>query len=150
VAKIREFKATDLDRCVGLFVRVFSQPPWEDLWPSAERALAYLSDIVGTPGFRGFIAYEGRKLLAMCLGHKVRWWAGDEFYLDELCVDLEVQRKGIGTKLVAHAQSALRREGVQVFVLLTERDTPAECFYARQGFASSAKVVFMYRPVDQG
>jgi len=45
--KIRAYKPSDLARCVKLFVKVFSQPPWEDQWPSEERAGEYLSDIVG-------------------------------------------------------------------------------------------------------
>jgi len=148
VTKIRAYKPTDLGRCVKLFVKVFSQPPWEDQWPSEERAGEYLSDIVGTPGFEGYVAYEGRRILGLCFGHRVRWWAGDEFYLDELCVDSDVQRQGIGTELMNHLWRRLARQGIQVVVLLTQRNTLAEAFYARQGFLISPRTVFMYRQVE--
>jgi ribosomal protein S18 acetylase RimI-like enzyme len=148
VAKVRAFRDGDLDRCVELFVKVFSQEPWEDQWPSAERAQAYLSDIMGTPGFRGYVACEGRQILGMCFGHKVRWWSGDEYYLDELCVDSAVQRNGIGTQLVEYAKERLLKEGVQFIVLLTEKDTVASQFYAKQGFEASDKAAFMYNRID--
>jgi ribosomal protein S18 acetylase RimI-like enzyme len=148
VVKTRPFKLTDLDRCVKLFVQVFSEEPWQDQWPSLDRAREYLSDIVATPGFEGFIAYEGRKLLGLCLGHKVRWWAGDEFYIDEFCVDSNVQRSGVGTQLLDYARERLRKKRIQFVVLLTERDTLAERFYVKQGFDTSDKAIFMYHRLD--
>jgi aminoglycoside 6'-N-acetyltransferase I len=148
MVKTRSFKPTDLDRCVKLFVKVFSQEPWQDQWPSLERAKEYLSDIVGTPGFEGFIAYEGSKILGLCLGHKVRWWAGDEFYIDEFCIDSSVQRSGIGTQLLEHARECLQKAKIQFVVLLTERNTLAESFYVKQGFDTSDKAIFMYCRLD--
>jgi aminoglycoside 6'-N-acetyltransferase I len=145
LAKMRAFKSTDLDRCVRLFVKVFSQEPWEDQWPSLARAKAYLSDIVNTPGFRGFVLYEGRTILGLCFGHEVRWWAGDEFYIDEFCIDSDVQRRGLGTELMNHVKQDLLGDGIQFAVLLTERETLAERFYAKQGFTPSAKTTFMYQ-----
>lgn len=130
-----------------VFVQVFGQPPWEDEWPSNERAKGYLSDIVNTPGFKGFVAYEGRKIHGVCLGHKVRWWAGDEYYLDELFVDTDVQRTGIGGALIDYAKQQLERDGVGVVVLLTQRETPAERFYAKQGFVSNIRTLFMYQQI---
>ena len=128
VAKMRGFRPTDLDRCVKMFVAVFSREPWKDEWPSLERAKDYLSDIVGTPGFRGFIAYEGRKILGMCLGHKVRWWAGDEFYIDELCVDVDIQRTGIGTQLLNYARQCLLKEGI-----LSQKINIVQCCHSPSG-----------------
>jgi ribosomal protein S18 acetylase RimI-like enzyme len=150
VFKLRKYRPTDLDRCVQLFIRVFAQPPWEDEWPSEERAKAYLGDIVAAPGFRGFVAYEGRQILGMCFGHIVHWWAGDEYYLDEFCVDLDVQRSGIGTALVGYAEEQMVQEGVHLVVLLTERGTLAEDFYAKNGFATNIKLAFMYHRLDAG
>ena len=148
MVKTRPFKPTDLDRCVHLFVKVFSQEPWQDQWPSLERAEEYLSDIVGTSGFKGFIAYEGRKILGLCLGHTVRWWAGDEFYIDEFCIDSSVQSSGIGTQLLDYARERLLKDKIQFIVLLTERNTFAERFYAKQGFDTSDKAIFMYCRLD--
>ena len=150
MVKMRTFRATDLDRCVRLFIVVFGQEPWKDRWPSFDRAKAYLSDIVSTPGFRGFIAYEGRKIQGLCFGHVVQWWFGDEFFIDELCVDSDVQRTGIGTKLMGYVEQRLLKEGIQFAVLLTERNTLAESFYAKQGFAPSAKTMFMYKRLNKG
>jgi hypothetical protein len=49
---------------------------------------------------------------------------------------------------MAHARKALMREGVQFMVLLTDRQTPAEGFYVRQGFQISPKTVFMYKRLE--
>jgi ribosomal protein S18 acetylase RimI-like enzyme len=148
VVQLRAFRKTDLGRCVQLFVDVFSREPWEDQWPSIQRAAAYLSDIVSMPGFKGFIAYEGRTSLGLCFGHVVQWWSGDQFYLDEFCVATGVQRHGIGTSLMEHTRAQLQENGIQFVVLLTEKKTLAERFYLKQGFEASTKTVFMYQRLD--
>jgi len=148
VPQVREFKTTDMDRSVQVFMEVFSQEPWGDQWPTPQRAREYLLDLANAPGFRGFVVHEGSTILGMCFGHKVRWWAGDEYFVDEFCIDSDVQQRGLGTQLMAHAKKALMREGVQFMVLLTDRQTPAESFYVRQGFQTSAKTVFMYKRLE--
>jgi aminoglycoside 6'-N-acetyltransferase I len=148
VPQFREFKMTDMDRCVQVFMEVFSREPWGDQWPTPQRARDYLLDLANAPGFRGFVAHEGSAILGMCFGHKVRWWAGDEYFVDEFCIDSDMQQRGLGTQLMTHSKKALMREGVQFMFLLTDRQTPAESFYVRQGFQTSAKTVFMYKRLE--
>ena len=148
VPRIREFKVTDMDRCVQVFVKVFSQEPWGDQWPTSQRAREYLLDLANAPGFRGFVGHEESTILGLCFGHKVRWWAGDEFFVDEFCIDSDAQGAGLGTRLMEHIRKALVQEGMQFMVLLTDKQTPAESFYVKQGFETSAKTVFMYRRLD--
>jgi len=42
----------------------------------------------------------------------------------------------------------LARQGIHVVVLLTQRNTLAEAFYAKQGFLISPRTAFMYRQIE--
>lgn len=140
---IRPFSPSDLSDCAALFVEVFSQPPWNDRWPSQERAREYLASVVGMPGFRGYVAHHGNRVLGACLGHLKPWWSGPEFFIDEMYVAPNAQRRGIGGELLAAAEQDLRARGVRRLVLLTARGFGAEAFYRRNGFAVNPRIVLL-------
>jgi len=148
MVQIRSFRSADLERCVMLFITIFSEDPWHDQWLSFARARAFLADIIGTPGFRGFVAEEDGHLVALCFGHKRRWWQGDEYFINELGVLPGRQRKGIGSQLLRYVREQLRQEGVQYISLLTERGIPAEQFYLKEGFQKSKDVIYMYQYLE--
>ena len=143
--ELREFRPEDLAPCVKTFVEVFSLPPWSDRWPSSERARQYISDLLGIPGFRGFLAVQDAQIVAFCLGHRRRWWQGDEYYVNEMGVIPAMQRSGIGSKLIAYAEEHLRQDGIQYVALLTERDIPAERFWRKQGYGQDPQTIFMFK-----
>ncbi|MCX7922083.1 MAG: GNAT family N-acetyltransferase [Clostridia bacterium] len=145
---LRTYKHEDIEKCTELFIKVFNAYPWEDKWPSAERANSYLTDIVNTPGFRGFIAVEGLRIVGVCLGNIVKWWKGDEFFIKEMYVDSSVQRKGIGSRLLEYAQESLVKEDIRAIVLLTNQGFPSEEFYTKQEFEKSAEMIFMYKELE--
>ena len=146
----RPFAAQDLDPCADLFIQVFSQPPWNDRWPSTEVARAYLEEFVNTPGFQGFVVVLDQQIVAFLLGHRKQWWSGTEYYIDEFGVHPKVQGQGIGTMLIDHLKQSLSQAGIYTITLLTARDTPAAAFYAKQGFVTHQRMAFMFhRITDQ-
>jgi GNAT superfamily N-acetyltransferase len=140
--EIRAFRHQDSSDCSELFVQVFGLPPWNDRW-SPESAGAYLGDIVHTPGFYGVVAFDGDRLVGVCLGHRKRWWQGDEYHIDELFVAPEAQRQGIGRQIIDYTKQELRTKGVGRLTLLTVRNTSADQFYSRLGFIPSEHLIFM-------
>jgi ribosomal protein S18 acetylase RimI-like enzyme len=152
--QVRPYRSEDLDLCIDLFLRVFEGEPWNDRWPTRSRARAYLSDIVHTPGFRGFVAVAGPQLVGLCIGHRIRWWQGDEYSLDEFCIDVPFQGMGVGTWFLERVEAHIFEEGMGSIVLLTRAGTPAAAFYEKQGFAWHAGLRFYHKalsqPADQG
>lgn len=139
---IRDFKSDDFDGCTNLFIQVFSQAPWNDVW-SLERAKLYLRDIVMLPNFYGVVAQNESEIIGMCWGHIKRWWVRDEFFVDEMCVISERQGQGIGQQIMQYAKQKLGELGVSELTLLTARDSAAERFYQKQGFVVLNNLVFM-------
>ncbi|MBN1583521.1 MAG: GNAT family N-acetyltransferase [Anaerolineae bacterium] len=140
--EIRAFRQQDRLACIELFIQVFCLPPWNDQW-SLESAGDYLDDIVDTPGFFGVVGYNDGKLMGVCLGHRKRWWQGDEYHIEELFVAPRVQRRGIGRQIVEYARQELHAAGIGRVTLLTARGTPADRFYNKLGFTRSERLVFM-------
>lgn len=147
--EFRQFELEDIDNCSELFHKVFSAEPWLDKWEPAARIREFLDDIINTPGFRGYVAiYEG-KLIGLILGHKRKWWQGDEYMLEEMCVDPEAQQEGIGGILMEYAEENLKREDVNSIITLTAKDYPAEKFYGKHGFEHSLDTILMYRLLEK-
>ena len=146
--KIIEYKNEYLDQIVDLFLEVFENDPWNDNWPSQEKAKQYLLDIIKTPGFIGFVSFIEDELAGVLLGHVVKWWQGDEYFIKEFFVNSKQQGKGIGSKLIEHLQKELKKDEINTIVLLTENNATAAEFYDKRGFKVSTHTRFMYKNID--
>lgn len=131
---IRSFDASDIVACVELFIDVFNGPPWNDAW-TVKGAMAYLWDICRAPGFDGLVALdEDRGVVALMLGRRRRWWAGDEFLIEEICVRPSVQRRGLGGQLLLRLRERLEQIGCVQMVVATSATRGPLRFFERHGF----------------
>jgi aminoglycoside 6'-N-acetyltransferase I len=144
---IRKFTLEDLDKCVELFQKVFSDYPWYDDWVSLDQTRTYLNELIKNPAFEGFVAFEGNEIVGVCLGHHRSWWAGDEFFVDEFYVENERQGNGIGSKLLNFVTNILAEDGYTRLTLLTNKDIPAEAFYLKNGFYNNPKRTVMVKKI---
>ncbi|MGF7118698.1 GNAT family N-acetyltransferase [Methanobacterium oryzae] len=132
--ELRTFNIGDIDKCAKLFKEVFSDYPWYDNWISFNQVRNYLIELIENPVFEGFLAYDDKEIVAVCLGHKRSWWMGKEFCIDEFYVANKMQGNGIGTKLMDYVKDSLIKEDYTRLVLLTNKEIPAEEFYIKNGF----------------
>ncbi|WP_308637191.1 GNAT family N-acetyltransferase [Paenibacillus silvisoli] len=139
---IRAYEPGDIVRYAELFVDVFNREPWYDEW-TLERAARYLNDFADTPGFKGIAAEQDGVIHGFIVGVTRRWWSGDEFYVHEMCVRPDEQRSGIGSHLMERLEQELRAEGTHNLALLTDRGTPAERFYKKNGFEEISRLAFV-------
>ncbi|ADJ17089.1 GNAT family N-acetyltransferase [Halalkalicoccus jeotgali] len=130
---VESFPRDNLDEGVQLYRAVFNEPPWEDDWTD-ETARRRLSQIIETPGYRGYGASVRGELVGLVMGNLEQWYTGEHFYLKEMCVCPSQQRHGIGTTLIAHLIETLQKESVERVYLLTMQESPARAFYENNGF----------------
>lgn len=140
--------ASEVDRAAiaDLFVDAFNGPPWNDEW-TAESARERVSDIMDAPGATGHVAFADGSACGFLLGRIERWYSGDLYYLQEMGVDPERRRAGIGTALLTRLTVALRERDVRRVYLLTMRDSPAASFYRANGFRVDRETQLRYRPL---
>ena len=143
------FTPAHLDVAAQLYVSVFNAAPWHDDW-TPTTARQRLADTLATPGALGFVLVEG-DMLGFALGYSEPWYDGAHFYLKEMCVRGDRQRTGFGTRLLQHLERVLREQQVDRVYLLTMQGSPAEAFYARQGYYVSPRMRLMaHRLEDDG
>lgn len=141
--EIRPFTTDHLEEATRLYVAVFNAPPWRDRWTTVT-AGRRLADILARPGALGYALFEDG-LVGFALGHRESWFDGTHFYLNEMCVGVDRQRTGRGTRLLRHLERELAAMGVSRVYLLTMRDGPAAAFYAKNGYYTSPKTALMAR-----
>ncbi|MEF2965875.1 GNAT family N-acetyltransferase [Paenibacillus sp. M1] len=142
VMELKLFERNDLLKCVNTFINVFNEEPWNDEW-SAETAYRYLIDFTNTPGFIGVVAIEGEEIIGFTFGVCKRWWSGEEFFINEMCVSIKKQKSGIGSALMGFLMKKLEAAGISNITLLTDRGIPAEAFYKKIGFTEIDRLVFL-------
>lgn len=133
---------TNLAECVALFVSVFNNASWNENW-DIETVAERLEDCYRTPGFYGLIVRIENEVVGFAMGNTERWDKTKHFYLKEMCVASDHQRRGVGTELMNALERELKNQGVGRIYLHTARDSPAQGFYDKQGFYVSAKMIMM-------
>ena len=145
--KFYPVEPANLVECVGLFVSVFNNLPWDENW-DAEAVEQRLDDCYRTPGFYGLIAKMNEETIGFALGFVERWDKSRLFHLKEICVATEKQRHGVGTALLSVLEQQLKSQGVEMLYLHTARDTSAQTFYAKNDFHVSSKMIMMSKRLD--
>ncbi|MFD2115771.1 GNAT family N-acetyltransferase [Paenibacillus yanchengensis] len=145
--KIRMFSDNDLAGCVQLLISVFNEEPWNDNW-TVEKAELYLMDFVNNPGFMGYIAENSTGVIGFLFGYRKRWWSADEFHVNEFCVKISEQRRGIGKELMKILEDDLVKQKIMNIVLLTNKGVPAMEFYERNGFTAVERIVFLAKSLE--
>ena len=104
-----------------------------------------MKELISNPVFEGFVIHDNSKMVAACLGHRRSWWAGKEFFVDELFVENGMQGNGIGSSTMDNLVKILTEEGYVGITLLTNKKIPAETFYLKNGFYNNEKRTVMVR-----
>jgi GNAT superfamily N-acetyltransferase len=144
---VRDYQPGDLDECVALYIRVFSEPPWEEVWDPAD-GRAPLEQIIKTPGSLGLVALEDGQIMGMLLGVEKRTSTGGAFIVDDVFVEGAKQRHRAGSELMSALKERLRAQGVGTLGLFTSWTAPASEFYRKQGFVEVPQLRFLRYDLD--
>lgn len=131
-----------LEGCAGVLAAAFNAEPWNEGW-TLETARKDMISTLGTPGFLGFVYLEDG-VRGFAAGNREQDAANVVFYLSVLCVSPEFQRKGIGGGLMRRLKETLTEMGIRSIYLLTDRGTPAQTFYEKNGYRVSPKDILMF------
>ncbi len=84
--------------------------------------------------------HQGSSMVGFALGRIEPYRDADHFCLCEMCVAPEVQRHGVGSRILKHLHTCLVAKGCTQVYLLTARESYAEQFYIRNGYAPARRV----------
>ncbi len=122
-----------LDKCAELLAEVYNSEPWNDRW-TKEKALEKLTCFYNSPKFLGWMAMEDNILLGCCIGNIEPYYTGDYFYLKEMFVSVQSQRKGVGSGLMASLKEDLETMDIKTIILFTSQEGFPFDFYQKVDF----------------
>src|SRR5688572_7009083 len=135
---IANMASEHLERCAGVFVRVFKEEPWSENW-ARDDAHTRLRDILDSPKSLGLVSIDGDRLLGFVLGRCERYLSEDRFFLQEMCVNVGHQGQGLGRQLLRELHAELKRHGVTQVYLLTAGDSRTSRFYEQNGYRQARR-----------
>jgi ribosomal protein S18 acetylase RimI-like enzyme len=155
---VREATEVDLPAIVGIYMRAYAQPPWNERH-DPQKSEDYLRWVMSVPGTHCLVSVDADDALGRARGvalagprayeRFVEDWErlavqppggwprvrGPVGYIWEIAVDPDHQRRGHGAALMGAAIETLRGQGVQTLLLRSsERAAPAMALYRRFGF----------------
>ncbi len=92
---VRKMKVGDIEKCAEILCAVYNNELWMCRWDK-KTAVEYLTDFFEYKKFVGYIAEEDGKILGGIFAHEKVWWNNSEVYVEEMFVNTDRQRMGIG------------------------------------------------------
>lgn len=143
---ITEVKNEHILKCSELYIKVFNAEPWNDKW-TIETAYKRLNDIYIAPNFEGVIYKEDGKIKGGIFGNFEQFYEGIHYNLREMFIDNDLQRNGIGSKLLNELEERLRKIGVTTIILFTSKGNKTSKFYLKNNFSEWNSMVMMGKDI---
>ena len=119
----------------------FNAEPWNDKY-TFDTARKQLEWHLRVPGCVGLVSVQN-VTVAFAIGYQEPTDVGDVFHLSIFCVRPDVQRTGVGSRLLNGLEERLGKSGVNTVYLGTNGGTPAEAFYRKHGYEVSDEEMVM-------
>ena len=130
---IRQIDVALVHKLAEVKTAAFNGPPWNDCWtlPSAEKSLR---QSFGNNGFYGLYIEDAGQVAGYVHGRLELFCDGVHFYMQELCIAPEFQRRRFGAMLLEELKQRLREKGVVKVSLITGNNPSILDFYCNNGF----------------
>ncbi len=138
---------SEINKVIELFVRVFSEPPYDEIW-TKQLAFKRLSEIFERG--KGFCLYveENKKVLGLIFCQTQTWQDGVHIIIEDTVVDSSQRNKGIGNLLAKKLEEIAKEKKITSIDLLSNTKSKAINFWKKQGYETNGYVQFMKRLDD--
>lgn len=141
--QIVKIETNRVDACVDLFIDTFSRAPWNDTYESREQVVTFFENHMQNNYFVGYAGILDNEIIVLSIGMKKPWIKGMEYYIDEFCVSINQQGKGVGSAFIALIEKDIKEQGMNGIILNTEKSYPAKRFYEKSGFSVIEDLVIL-------
>ena len=145
---IRAATSEDMIACAGLFVKVFSEWPYEESWTIAQ-AHHYLDRFWRFDPEHCLVALDKDEVIGAMFGYCYPWQNRINYYMQELFVEADRRRSGHGRKLVRHLLDGLGESDTSMSLIANEA-TPAAAFYQELGLRQHRYYKFYCGTMNRG
>lgn len=140
-----EIKKISLDsiEVIKVVIReAFSNEPWNENWSDEQQLHSYILDLIDNKNSLSLGLYDNNKLIGVSLGRIKHWYAGTEYWIDDLAIIPDAQGHGYGAKFIDMIEDFIKEQDIVGIVLFTERDIPAYRLYIEKNFEEKKERVF--------
>ena len=131
-----------MEAYVRVFIQAFGGEPWNEPW-TPEQAEGRLARFMDSASYYGLAAEADGEIVGFILGQFEQYYDGLRFYIQEFCC--AAPGGGVGTKLLAELERALKEEGVVRTYLMTIHGDSTEGYYQRRGYVTDPDNIWMYK-----
>lgn len=143
---IKKLGITSIEDVKKLFLKVFTDEPWNDIWDDNQINL-YLDDLMNNNSSLPLGYYHEGQLIGLSLGYIFHWWQGTDYFVKELCIDNDFQNQGHGKAFLVLIEKYLKEHEITAYYLNTEKDVDAYQFYIKNGFTELKNNVFLAKNI---
>lgn len=133
--------------CVDLFIQVFSNEPWNEIYHSKKQVIDFFKNHISNNYFMGYVLKTKEEIIALSVGMKKPWLNGMEYYIDQFCVKTSMQGLGIGSQFLKLILKDIKQKGINAIILNTEKGFPSERFYLKNGFRAFSELIVLTKTV---
>ena len=131
----RKMTEADFPACAEELISAFKVAPWNEVW-THQQAFTRIDEIMSARVSRGYVCMDGDRCVSMLCGRIMTYQDQKLFYIDEFSVRPDIQRQGVGSRMLAFLRNELKKEPQPIshMSLITERGFPSVTFYEKNGF----------------
>ncbi len=144
--RLNDLKVKKIDKTLefykvrDLFKEVFTKEPWLDDWSDLNQLNLYINDLLDQKNSLAFGLYINdanigdEVLIGLALGRMVHFYEGNQFRVDEFCIDTKYQKNGFGSAFIHLLKQELATLNIAFILLDTNKTYNAYSFYLKNGF----------------
>lgn len=140
--EIRKLSTDNIDEIKYVIKETFSKEPWNDDWRDGQQFHFYILDLIDNRNSLSLGLYDNGDLIGVCLGRIKHWYAGTEYWIDDLAILPKAQGHGCGSQFIDLIEGFIAKQDIVGIVLFTERDIPAYNLYVKKHFIEKTERVF--------
>lgn len=144
---IEELSIENIDEIKFIIKEAFSREPWNDDWSDEQQFHSYILDLIDNKNSLSLGLHDNGELIGVSLGRIKHWYAGTEYWIDDLAILPKAQGHGCGSAFVDLIETHAISKGIVGIVLFTERDIPAYGLYVKKGFEERKERVFFEKKI---
>jgi len=138
--KIRKAEKKDLKKIGDLMKLEFNKPPYNDGW--TDKSVRKTINNYFKIGY-GFVAIENDEIVGAIIVRDDPYAKGLYIVIEELVVRNDMQKKGIGKRLILELEKVARKKKAHTIYLYSHRKSGAFKFYKKLGYRESKDMATM-------
>lgn len=146
--EVKRIEPDHIEEIKSIIKEAFSREPWNDDWSDERQFHSYILDLIDNRSSLSLGLYDDDDLIGVSLGRIKHWYAGTEYWIDDLAILPRAQGRGCGSKFIDLIEDFIKAQGIVGIVLFTERDIPAYGLYVKKSFVEKRERVFFEKHLD--